>query len=795
MDDPALKLLQELGGAAAPPPASPAGGAPPPSAEPGAGADGDPWRILLVDLVFLLNSLYRDAHYWEGLRTEKDTFRQFLKVLNQLREVPGHDGRIRLQQRAGAGRPAGGAADYEISLGEVFVDRAAIGALIKRRGIRFKHLEGRFLKPLETFAAEGIDSFVLTIPEDDAEENDRLRAAMRVLSCFRQAADKGQPIAYTRNGQPLAIPAVTDERGRPDLNLTLVAVANDLPAEDVQDIVRKVAALMQRPEAARLRRQAANLYRALFAIKSLSARLRRPPLEVNADRRGAETDAAERLDAGAGAGYGSGGGLGGGAPPSAAESGPPGRPPDPTAAHAAAPAMDEGAFKVELARTLRDAFRENAAGAGAVARTLFANDFSEIGIDVLGQRLGLVNHLVQALQKNPEGARTAQAVLERLQNGLSRLPDHLLNDLVVENGVVRAWDGEKERAVGQVGAELAGAIDKAKDQAAVRAKTRPVSGSEPIYMARDLAALAGYFGLPEEEMRAILGLFRACHDGSGRFQRAAFEKKVPEFARYPRRVLHVLWGFLKEIPERGDRIALLNGLQFLVKALGQPILAVRLLVSDFLGERSQVNFSDRNAMMLAVLFLRTYNQEANIDIELTPEEVLRVKVGLDPKVAAYAAWKIQGERNRFLEKAVAIRKRLLEALDPGRAVAAPMPVRFLLSLEREVHMFLSLAGGETASAILQSALAVYGNPESAVWAADEGRQNLAALLQHVTVLIRGIGRGGGEGDLILLDQVRQRERAFAALSREPRHAALVRRVFSWIEPAKQEIRARITPRG
>jgi hypothetical protein len=266
---------------------------------------------------------------------------------------------------------------------------------------------------------------------------------------------------------------------------------------------------------------------------------------------------------------------------------------------------------------------------------------------------------------------------------------------------------------------------------------------------------------------------------------------VPEFARFPRKILHVLWGFLKETPERTDRVAFLNSIQVLVTEIKQPILGVRVVVSDFLGDRSQVAYSDRNALMLANQFLRTYNKEINVDIELTPEEVLLVKVGLDAKVAGYAAWKIKGEQQRFLEKVVAIRKRLVEAIDPGRMAVQPMPVRFLLALEREVHMFLALAGGATAAAILHSALNVYGNPESQVYLVDETRQNLTPMLQHLAVLIRGIARVGGENDLLLLDQVKQRERLFSGLSPDPRHAGLVRRVMGWVEPGKKEITRRL----
>jgi hypothetical protein len=68
--------------------------------------------------------------------------------------------------------------------------------------------------------------------------------------------------------------------------------------------------------------------------------------------------------------------------------------------------------------------------------------------------------------------------------------------------------------------------------------------------------------------------------------------------------------------------------------------------------------------------------------------------------------------------------------------------------------------------------------------------HLTALLQHVSVLIRGLARVGAENDLILLDQVRQREKGFLGLSADPRHISLVRRVLSWIDPARKDITGR-----
>jgi len=423
-------------------------------------------------------------------------------------------------------------------------------------------------------------------------------------------------------------------------------------------------------------------------------------------------------------------------------------------------------------------------------RCVYGQDYGSLNTDSLGERLGLITNLLSAMQANPAGQQLMESALQRIQAGMDQLPSELLSDLVVDNNVVKIWEGDRERIVGNVEEKLAQAIDTAKDHAAARRKLQATAGDEPIYFSRDAAALAAFFDLAPEEMDAILKLFHGCFDGRGGFQKASFEKKVPEFARYHKKIFKVLWEFLKDMPRRNDRLPFLNSLHLMIRAIQQPIQAVRTLLADFMADPAQVSFPDRNAVMLSTQFLRTYNKEINVDIELTPEEILRVQAGLDGKVMSYAAWRVNSDQKRLLAKVVSIRKRLIGAFEPGLAGVAPMPPRFLIALEREVHIFLALIGGNTAASILHSALNVFGNPESKFYTAEEGRQHLYGLLQHLSVLIRGIGRIGSEIDLVLLDQVKHRENEFLKMSADPRYTALVRRVFGWVEPAKSEIAVR-----
>jgi hypothetical protein len=194
--------------------------------------------------------------------------------------------------------------------------------------------------------------------------------------------------------------------------------------------------------------------------------------------------------------------------------------------------------------------------------------------------------------------------------------------------------------------------------------------------------------------------------------------------------------------------------------------------------------------MLAIQLLRNYNKEINMDIEITLEEVLFVKQGLDHSVVRYAAWKIEGEQKRFVKKILTIRRKLLYSFEPEGSDPDVLPTRFMLALEREAHIFLALVGGNTAAAVIRGALNVYGNPGSQIYQFKKSRQYAASLLQHLAILIRGLGRVGGQTDLVMLDEIKKREPGFISLAPDPRHSVLVQRTLGWIDAAKNEINAK-----
>ena len=769
------KLFEQLGGTGTPSIKAPS---PQPLEKPSDEMPGqdeslDRWRIFLVELAYLLNASFQDAHYWEGVKAEKDTFRQFVRILRELEQMPVQDRIIRISFRGSQSTKVSDKIDYMIEYGDVIVDLPVITALTRRMGLRVKHLEGRLKKSFEAFAAQGIITLNVIIPEDSDESLESMRVSLRVISCFNHAVETSSPIVYAKDGEQFSLLPIVDELNQPDPNLTLVAALNGLRPETMHDLVQKVKNVMQGQNLAPSDRQSLNIYQGMYKIKSLRQKLSKPPLEINSNKSAvtATHQATATADA-AGPSAGTGGGIG------------------QAPGHDLGSGIDPGVVKARVAQFVKQGFGNSPENAKQIMKSIYGRDFKKISQHDLGERLILVTDLLQTLEQSPKGQDLLQEVLNRIQGGMDQIPHELFDDLVVDNNEIKLWSDNGEVAVDNVDDRLVNVIDRAKQQSAKKKKKRTALNPAADFSLQDYETITRDFDISTQDAEEIINLFKSCFDGQGNFLRASFEKKVTEFARCKKKVFEILWAFLKETSRRNDRLPFLNSLQLLVRETNKPIQAIKVLLSDFVMDPASIEYPDRNAVMLANQFLRTYNKEINMDIEITPEEVLLVIEGLDTSAANYARWKVDGEQKTFFEKFVTIRKKLLQSLDEDSSDAQHLPLRFLLALEREIHIFLSLVGGESAYTVVRGALNVYGNPASQVYQLRESRNNMSALLQHLAVLIRGFGRLGQAKDLTLLDEVKGRQDGFLSLRDDARHDSLVRRIIGWIDASQNNITSR-----
>ena len=770
MNDSADKLLQQLGGVGSPPGESLSPPGPTSQAVPDVQSSEqmDHWRMLLVDIAYLLTASFHDVHYWEGVKSEKDTVGEFVKVLHELNQMPQNDGIVRIEFRGTPGTKVPEKSDYIVKFGDLKVDMAAVSSMVKRIGIRVQHIEGRLIKSFAVFAAHSKDTIFVKIPDSSDESLERMRVCLRIISCFKKAVEDDADIEYVKNTQSFFLKPVLNESQQPDPNLTQLAALNDLSSQNIQEMIQKVAALMKQQHFARSGQQPANVYQTIFYIKSLRQRLVRPFIELNSDR---APVGARSQTGGTGGRGGLGTGSGGGSGVLPVE-------------------IDPALLKANVAKFMKEAYGDSPEKAVPVMKTIYGDDYHQLDLVGLERRLQLITDLLATLETSEKGRQLTEDVLQRIQSGMDQLPGNVLDDLIIDEDEIKIWEGDQEKVIGKADDHILNVIDKSKDRYTARKKIRKALKADADFSDQDYEQLSKMFDISRQEAEEIAQLLQGCFDSRGNFQKALFEKNAAGFAAHPKKIFEILWEFLRGIQRRSDRLPFLNSLQLLVKELNQPKQAVKILVSDIIFDPGEVSFPDRNALMLAIQFLRTYNKEINMDIEITPEEVLLVNKGLDPGVTRYIQWRIDGEQKRFIDKIVTIRKKLIQSFEQEGSDTKVLPIRFLLALEREAHIFLVLVGGKTAAIVIQEALIVYGNPASQIFLLNESPTYMTGLLQHLGILIRGIGRVGQPSDFALLDEIQKRQQGFMDLSPEPRHQALVQRTLGGIESARHEISTR-----
>ncbi|MFH1942475.1 MAG: hypothetical protein ABIL68_10260 [bacterium] len=303
---------------------------------------------------------------------------------------------------------------------------------------------------------------------------------------------------------------------------------------------------------------------------------------------------------------------------------------------------------------------------------------------------------------------------------------------------------------------------------------------------QDFETLAKDFDISIEEARNLIELLKECFDDKGHFMRGTFARILPEFSRYERKIFEFLWHYLREYIQQKDRSSYLNSLQLLIAKMQNPKRAVKILLSDFYKNVKGIIFSDSKVLMLCSLLIRKYHKEL-VNMEITPEDVLDVKEGLELGVAKYTAWKIDKDQRDFFEKIQTIHKQLVKGMGPDSTESSKLPLSFLFSLEREAYILLSLVGGTTARSILLSALKEYGDPESIIYKGRETEKNFGLLLQNLRIVIRGLGRIGESEDLTSLEEVKEKLAGLAALSNSERYKAAALRLAEWIESARERI--------
>jgi len=421
-----------------------------------------------------------------------------------------------------------------------------------------------------------------------------------------------------------------------------------------------------------------------------------------------------------------------------------------------------------------------------VVESVYGNDFAEIDSSRLEHRLESASDLLYCIEEQSEDPGIENEVLDNIEMRLELVRDDVYDKLFVGTQVGRE-SGEEKTIARQMHEKFYKMITFFKGRSVARRKMKAMIFQDVDFDDQDYETIGKDFDITPRDAKELIRLLKGCFDLQGRFIKAGFERNIPEFEKHERKIFEFLWHYLKETPHRTDRVAFLNSLQLLIARMKQPQKAIQTLVADFLSNPGEISFSDRNAVMLSSILVRKYNKELMHDIEVTPEEVLLVEEGLDRDATGTASKIIDDHEENFFEKIKTIHICLKQALDPGGSDAPPMPLRFLLALEREIYIFLSLVGGSVARSVIISALNEYGAPESEIYRLEISRPNLLSLLQLLKVVVRARGRLRKVKDIVILDKIIQREADFMGLGKGPQLMDMVGRVMERAMESRDKI--------
>ena len=672
-------------------------------------------------------------------------------------------------------------------------------------------------KAFESFSTYGLRSLAVSIPDDSETDTKNLRISIAVFAQFNKALENETPIVFDNDDEQISVIPICDENKQPDFNLTLVAAINGLSTAAMNEFVQKIAAVQNLSDEQGSASDHSDVYQAIFNIGKLGQKLAKPLLEIYFNEPAAQVDGrmghAGAIDSntsqlGSNSGRSAAGKPTGEAPMSteaavsnAENSAQPESEQEAsqeaisanmkTTQKSKAPAVNPEVLKAFVTKMAKNHFKASPKDASLAVNSIYGDDYDQVDTKNLSERIKYINDLLAPLDQNPKAFKVIQGITERLKTVIAEMPENVLDDVVIDDGELKLWSNDEGSLDTKVNKNLLGIIETAKKRSTVKKKQPKIPNLDKEISDEDYETFAGEFNINAEAAKEIVRLFKSCLNENGHFVRAEFEKRTSDFVQHSKTIFSVLWQFLKNFGEEKNCFSFLNALQILVEELQQPIDAIKILLTDFCLEPKKQTFQNRMAIMLCNQYIRTYNKERHLDIEITPEEVLYVQDGLNRCVIEYAIWKINGEKKAFLQKIIAIREHLQECLNSDKIDALSLDIRSLLTLEREIYIFLSLVGGQISYTILRDALGTYGNPKSPLYQQRESHVYATTLMQHLIIVIRGFGRLAKAEDISLFEDVKAWQNEFLRSKENSQHdEALARKIISLIDKSTKDIQSR-----
>jgi hypothetical protein len=377
-----------------------------------------------------------------------------------------------------------------------------------------------------------------------------------------------------------------------------------------------------------------------------------------------------------------------------------------------------------------------------------------------------------------------------VEDRLEPVRDELLDDLIIKGDVIEATRPGEKPFSAKIHDKIIDLVKFFKGRSRTRKKLMAIMTESVAFDDYDYDIISRMFSISVGEAPRLVQNIEALFDKKGGFLRKAFEDRISEFAKYGANIFFFLWVYLKEMSKKSDRIAFLNALQFLIPRLDRPEEGIKKLLEDFMSSSTEALPSDRNAIMLANILLRKENWEIGTEIEITPEEVLLVEDNINPEAIKATSETIAQGQDDFIRKVETIHTETKQWLWGFASEDEGLSVKYLLSLEREIYIFLSILNPPIAGHVLRNAIRAYGDPRGQVYGLKKSRENLNSLMTLLRVVVRALERVGTPEDLQYLRQIKEKQSEFARRKDEPYFLDMLTRIVHHCDKAVQAIEER-----
>jgi hypothetical protein len=751
----------------------------------GKGSPANYMEALLVGLVHQMGLFFTHSGSSYKDRAASILFDQLLRHMNLLDKISPHHREIRVQR---IGRPdsAGqGSPGYLVALGDLTVKSGGGGALSAKGSAGAQMRMGATLgRAFDCFAAHGIDSLRLSLPGDSDDKIDEMRLTLNIIARFRRAVENSATIVFRYFGRSVRVPVVYDNVGRPDPNLTSMAGLNGISTANARELVKQADA---RRELAHNDGNSSDQesaihhssYDLILSLASLSASLIKPQIEINTlpwiveqgDERGLPDSGKLLQELGV-------------FPVD-----------DDERRNNVSPRFAWRSFSVEQFRDpityqfLVDLLGTDDGKHDEAIASVTAADFDSLDIQGVSQRLLTTSSLIKTIEERNRDPLIVDRLIYHLHDQFLWVPEAVLTNIEVQPKGMKLHEPGNTLVLGMVHPRILDMIALVKSAVVTRQKMRTAQNVSFDFTYPNIRMLSERFGIDTNHALHLLRLLNGTISSAGCFNRTVFESQLAEMGRYGGSLFEIYYCLLRQMPRRADRLSMLDALSLMVSRLKNPVLALRFLIDTIFHPDHRIEYPDRNAFALANCLLLQKSAVFPYSMIQTPDIWLSLDCRTDSDLLKYARWRLTADKvfvGIIMEK---VQMASLNSL-VGQPGTRSMPASYLLALEREAVIFLSLIGTRTAQTILRRALLRYSDPQSAIYQNTFKSFSLGAIIDHLRTIVFGIGRAGNHKDINTLEAISDNLKRLAARDIGADDIRKIEHVLNFRESAIEAIRSR-----